>query len=417
VNKTTILLAGIVLAGSACSAGREHQAGPAQPAVDVRVYTCRVEPQASVFEAGGVVRSRTTATLVSRILADVQEVMVRPGDRVRAGQPLVRLDGRELTANRSRAEAALAAVEQGTTAAASARDGARAALTLAAATHRRVTELRAKNSATPNELDEATGALRAAEARLSGAEAAVREADAAVRAARSALEAATVAASYAVIAAPFDAVVTEKLVEPGNMASPGLALLTVEDPKSYRLEVRVDEARAADLDPARPVAVVLDATPLDAGGPVRGAQPSAGRTVVGRVSEIARALDAGAHAFSVKIDLPADAGVTAGMYGRARFAGTARPALTVPATAIVRHGQLTSVFVAEGSKRARLRLVGASDPLDGRVEITAGLEPGEVVVDAPPPSLVDGAPIRITAGQVASATPTARPAAGVEAAR
>lgn len=53
-------------------------------------------------------RARNTATIVSRIVAEVQEIRVKPGDRVAAGQPLVTLDSRELAANRLRAEAARA---------------------------------------------------------------------------------------------------------------------------------------------------------------------------------------------------------------------------------------------------------------------------------------------------------------------
>jgi len=67
-----------------------------------------------------------------------------------------------------------------------------------------------------------------------------------------------------------------------------------------------------------------------------------------------------------------------------RFPAGPRTALTVPATAIVRQGQVTSVFVVDGDA-ARLRLVR----LRG-TEVLAGLADGEVVVVAPPPGLADG---------------------------
>jgi hypothetical protein len=83
--------------------------------------------------------------------------------------------------------------------------------------------------------------------------------------------------------------------------------------------------------------------------------------------------------------------------------------LTVAASAIVRRGQLTSVFVAGGDNRARLRLVTTGIAVDDRVEITAGLDAGETVVLAPPPALVDGSPVR--GRLVPAAVPSSGPGA------
>jgi RND family efflux transporter MFP subunit len=404
-TSTGLLLWGAVLAASACGGHSEPGSAAAQAPADVQLQEARVDMLSQPFEAGGVVRARTTAILTSRIVAEVQDVPARPGDRVRAGQALIRLDGRELSANLARAEASLASANEAVNAAAASRDAAAAALSLATATHKRIADLRTKNSATPNELDEAVSALRAAESRASGAEASIRQAEANVNAARDALRAAAVAASYAVITAPFDGVVTEKLVDPGNMAAPGAPLMSVEDTRGFRLEVRVDESRAALITEAGPVTVLLD--PASGGA----AAPS----LAGRVAEVARTMDPQSHAYVVKIDLPEGAPVRSGMFGRARFAGPARQTLTVAASAIVRRGQLTSVFVAGGDNRAKLRLVTTGIAVDDRVEITAGLDAGEAVILAPPPALVDGAPVRgrLVAATVPSGAPGMPPAEAV----
>jgi hypothetical protein len=68
----------------------------------------------------------------------------------------------------------------------------------------------------------------------------------------------------------------------------------------------------------------------------------------------------------------------------------------VPETAVVRRGQLASVFVVGQDGRARLRMVSVGDAANGRVEIAAGLDAGERVVTVPPAGLVDGAPVRET---------------------
>ncbi len=398
--------AGVVLAAaialSACSGSREAAAPGARQPVDVAVQAATLASGTQSFDVGGQVRARTTATLVSKLFAEVQEILAQPGDKVRAGQALIRLDSRDLQAQRAQAEAGLAAAEQGAKAAAANLDAAEAGLALATATHKRIAELRAKNSATPNELDQAVSALKAAQSHAAGAQAGIQQAQAAAEAARAALRAATVGASYAVITAPFDGVVTDKRVEVGNMATPGTPLMTVEDDRSFRLEVRVDESRVGDIDRTGTVEVAVDA--LDQAG-----APAAAHA--GTISEVSRSLD-GAHAFQVKIDLPANPALRSGMFGRARFVGGTRQALTVPASAIVRRGQLTSVFVVGKDNLARLRLVQLANASGDRAEIAAGLDSGELVVVQPSATLVDGAPVR-AAARSASGAAVMRPAQGV----
>ena len=108
------------------------------------------------------------------------------------------------------------------------------------------------------------------------------------------------------------------------------------------------------------------------------------------MSEVSRAVDADARAFLVKITLPESTGLRSGTFGRARFSGRARRALTVPAGALVRRGQMTSVFVVENGI-AHVRLVNTSG-----TEVLAGLSPGERVIVAPPPTVTDGR--RVTTG-------------------
>ena len=258
-------------------------------------------------------------------MADVRAVPVKAGDRVRAGQTLVLLDGRELQAHRTRASASQTAVTQSTALAEADRQAAEAGLALARLTHQRMADLKAKNSATQGELDEAVATLRGAEARMSVAEARVAEARASIASATAGASAADVAASYATLTAPFDGVVTEKSVDPGNMASPGQPLVTVEDDRSFRLEVRLDESRAAFVHVGDEVRVRLDGAAADAAG---------------RVAEVERVVDPGSHDFLVKVDLAPATPLRSGMYGRAAFRGAARQGLAVPEAAVVRRGQL-----------------------------------------------------------------------------
>ena len=371
---TLVLLAGVVL--SACADRNEPGPAGAEMPIPVSVATVAIADIADTFEAGGVVAARTSATIMARILAPVGEVRVAPGDRVRAGELLIVLDGRDLTAHARSARAAALAADQGATAAASEQQAADAALALARATHARIAGLSAKRSATAQELDDATGALRAAEARAAGAAARAQAAVSGVESARAASEAAGTTESFALITAPFDGVVTEKLVEPGNMAAPGTPLLRLEDTRGFRLDVKVDESRVGHISTGDVVPVSLDS----------GAD-GAPTTVGGTVAEIGRAVDADARAFLVKIALPDAAGLRSGTFGRAQFSARSRRALTVPAGALVHRGQVTSVFVVE-KDIARVRLVNVSG-----TEVLAGLSEGETVIVAPPPTVTDGRPV------------------------
>jgi RND family efflux transporter MFP subunit len=371
VAVTAGLLTSTALAG--CSA--RPAAAAADTAAPLAVTTARVAMAdvPSAIDAGGLVQARTTATIAARILAPVREVRVSPGDQVRQGQALVVLAAPDIAAGARAARFAAFAAEQGAKAAAAEVQAAQAGLVLARMSYDRIAGLHARRSATAQELDEATAALRSAEARVDGASARVLQAESAVEGARAAGDQAGATASFTTITAPFDGTITEKMVEPGNMASPGTPLLRLEDTRKFRLEVRVDESRLGDIRHGDRVPVALGSgTPL----------------VTGTVDEISRAVDADARALLVKLALPDIPGLRSGQFGKAQFGGSPRRALTVPSSAIVQRGQLTSVFVVD-KDRARVRLVSLSGS-----EVVAGLGESELVILSPPAGLTDGRRVR-----------------------
>ena len=113
-------------------------------------------------------------------------------------------------------------------------------------------------------------------------------------------------------------------------------------------------------------------------------------SIKGSVVEVSRAVDADARAFLVKIALPDAPGLRSGEFGKARFSGTPRRTLRIPPSAIVRRGQLTSVFVVDKGV-ARVRLVSLSES-----EVLAGLSESEAVILSPPAGVTDGR--RVTVG-------------------
>lgn len=371
-------------AGVSC-ASQPPQTANDGAAVTVAVGRVDARDVASSFEAGGIVRARATALIAGRVMAPITQVHVNPGDHVRRGAVLITLDAREIQANKERAEAAAISAAEAAHAAEADVRGAESTLILARATHDRMAALQAKRSATAQELDQAVAALAAAEAQRASALARVAAANSARDAAQASVESATVTATYVVLTAPFDGVVTERRADPGSMATPGMPLLVLEDPATYRLEVQLDEARAALVQIGATVSVRLDNT-----------QGESDAWTSGRVAEIAR-VDPASHAFLVKIDLPASGSLRSGLFGRARFSGPARRALTVPTSALINRGQLTFVYMVDAEGRARLRPISVGSADHDRTEILAGLREGDVIVTNPSPSLTDGG--RVTGEQ------------------
>jgi RND family efflux transporter MFP subunit len=376
----------IAVAASACNPVEQTREAKQPETISVTVSSVTAAEIAERLEAGGVVAARESSTVSSRIVAPIATLAVRAGDRVRAGDVLASLDARNLTEQTRQVGAAALAAERSVTRANAEQTAAEAEHRLATAWQKRVATLHARNSSTDQERDEAEAHLAAAAAHLAGARAGVELADANLAAARAAIDVATATETFAVIRSPYDGVITERLADPGDLAAPGVPLVRIESGGAQQAVVRVDEARARYIHAGDRVTVLID------GGP---ATDEAG--IEGVVAEVARAVAVDQRAFTVKINLPATVAARSGTFARAVFRGAPRRALVVPAAAVQRQGQVSSVYVVQNDV-ARLRLiqVGVSSP-DG-VEVLAGLDAGESVVTSPLARLFDGA--RVAAGVV-----------------
>jgi len=371
-------LALAVLAG--CGA-HPTQITPSAAAAPTAVKAVALAPLQwpETYEATGTVRARTAAVIAAKVMGYVREVAVRPGDRVRRGQWLVRLEARELEAAWRQAEAALEEARSAAPEADNAVAAAQAGLELAQVTFRRMEDLFSKRSISNQEYDEAAARLKLAQANYQMARSRRQQLTAKIQQAEQALKAAAAARGWAEIAAPFDGLVTDKSVEPGNLAAPGAPLLAIEAEDSYRLEVPVEEFRLAAVRTGQKVEVRLDALQ---------------RELEGRVSEIVPAVDAAARAFLVKIDLPPIPGLRSGLYGRAVFAVGRRSVLAVPAEAVRERGQLAWVLTAEQGQ-ARARLITLGRRRGEQIEVLSGVNAGELVIAPVPPGLAEGAAVEV----------------------
>ncbi len=364
------------------SCGKEEAKRPTPAAtapVAVQAVTVTEQDWPSGFEATGTVRARTSAGISSKVMGYVQQVSVRVGDHVRAGQTLITLEVRDLDSAVRSAEAGKAEVQAAIPEAESGIAAAQASLNLARATFRRMEDLFAKKSISNQEFDEATARLKAAEAAFEMARARRTQIDSRLAQAEQGIRSASVMRDYSKLTAPFAGVITARTVEPGNLAAPGVPLLTLEQEGTLRLEASLDESKLGSVKPGQTVELTLEA--LD-------------RKLTAKVSEIEPSVDAASRSYIAKIDLPAIPQLRSGMFGRALFGTGSRKVLTIPAAAFQERGQLQSVFAVEDGT-AHTRLVTTGDHGTSGIEVLSGLSAGERIVSPIPAGLTDGAKVEV----------------------
>lgn len=236
-----------------------------------------------------------------------------------------------------------------------------------------------------------TQEVKQAEAQVKQAEEALRLAEAAtdenkikaenvkmlraqVRQAEANQAAARVMLSYTTITAPFSGVVVKRHADPGAMASPGVPLITLVDASGFRLESLVPESQLSGVHLGDTTPVSIDAL---------------GQTLTGRIAQIVPSADPASRTFLVKIALPKVAGLSSGLFGRAKFTVGKTQGVFVPETALWRRESLVGVFVVEKGI-AHKRLVTVGKIAHGKAEILSGLNRGETIVTREVDKITDG---------------------------
>jgi len=369
----------VLLLSSCGSEPPRRAAQPQTPPVAVHTAAVSTADWPASYEATGTVRARTTATISSKVAGYVQQVSVQVGDHVREGQPLITLDARDLDVSLRRAEAGRAEVDSAIPELENAMAAAKANLDLAQATFKRMEELAAKKSISNQEIDEASARLKAAQANYEMTRSRRTQLSSKMAGVDEEVRAAGIMRDYAKLAAPFSGVVITKTVEPGNLATPGAPLLTIEQDGLYRLEASVDESKLASVRVGQAVEAVIDAS---------------GRKLNARVSEIVPSVDSASRTYIVKLDLPATPQLRTGMFGRAIFPLGMEKVVAIPAAALMERGQLQSVFVVDDGV-AHARLVTTGRRARDAAEVLSGLNAGERIVSPLPPGLQDGARVEV----------------------
>jgi len=302
------------------------------------VSTCSVVAVLTpiISEAVGTIQPEYRMTVSSRISANILEMRVRAGQRVKKDELLARLDSRDITARSAQAKETLRRTQ--------------ATRNLAANDYQRDKPLMDRAVIPRSEFDQTDMRLRTGEADVQHAQEALREAD--------------VSLSYAEIRSPATGIVIDKLADVGDLAAPGKAFLTMYEESHLWLEANVREQEASLLRIGQSYAVRIEAT---------------GETMNGKLVEIVPSIDPTSRTVIARITLPQTSGLYPGMFGRLSIPIRQTKRILVPENVIIRIGQLTLVDVVVGDHIKR-RSIQTGGSVGDQVEILSGLAEGEKVV-------------------------------------
>lgn len=332
----------IVLAGifdEKIQPGRTAVSTPEESTEAPDTYEVREIIKTYIEESVGTLKAASRTEISSRVQAVIDRIAVRAGDEVEVNDVLVELDRAALESQLSQLKQALAAAE--------------AALTQAADTRTRYTELHKTKVIVDAEFERAVSAFNQAQAKRNQALEAVAESE--------------ILLSYTVIRTPKPGLIVDRLAEEGDLARPGYPLLTLYDPTSLRLEVPVSERLAARLKVGDKLDVYID---------------SIDREFPATVDEKVPQALAASRSFLVKVKLPLSDEIFEGMFGRLRIPAGDRPHICLHKAAIQRIGQLEFVDVLDSDDGSpQRRLIKTGRPGDANhVEVLSGLDVGERVV-------------------------------------
>ncbi len=323
----------------------------------------------------GTVRAVNSAVVKARVAGEVQALVVREGDAVKAGQVVARIEPSEYQARQRQAQ------QQA--------DAAKAQVVIA---QRQLDN----NQALVKQGFISSTALDTSLASLAGAQATYQAAVAAVDITNKAIK-------DSVLLAPMAGLVAQRLVQPGERVGVDARILEIVDLRQLELEATLSTGDALDVRVGQTARLQLEAA--DAARP--------GRTLAARVARINPAVQAGSRSVLVYLALAPTEGLRQGTFLQGTLGTGEANALTVPATAVRTDKPQPYVQALRDGKIAHLPVqtgVGGEHAGERFVGVT-GLPAGTVVVRGSLGPLREGTPVKTTAPSPAlPASATSTPA-------
>jgi RND family efflux transporter MFP subunit len=318
------------------------------------------------IEAAGTIRAAKTSYVASRLMGTVTSLLAKEGDTVENGQLLLTIDDRDVVQK-------VRAAEAGHREAIKALESAKQNRELTEITYRRYKTMYEEKAISQQEMDQFETQKKVASWEYERVQEMVNRASAGLSEAKIYLD-------FTRVTSPLKGLVTEKKIEAGSMAVPGMPLLTVENTAAYHAEITVDESLSGNIRPGMPVMVSIEAI---------------NRRLTGQVTEILPAIDPQSRSFTVKVSVSGP-GLRSGLYTKVKIARGKKEAILAPKAAIVEKGQLTGVYAVDSQGIVTYRLVRTGKEYDGNWEILSGLKPNDRIIVQGVEKAVDGGIIENT---------------------
>ena len=330
------------------------------PAIPVKVSGNTISTNPSFVTASGKIEAENSANVSTRMMGYVTKVHVKVGQKVNAGQLLVSINNTDLQAKKAQVEASILQ--------------ATAAFNNAKKDYERFTVLFNQQSASQKELDDMTSRYEMAKAGLEAAKQMRNEVVAQF--------------GYSNITAPFSGEVTNTFVKEGDMANPGMPLVSIEGASHLQVTAMVSESDIANIQNGMAVKILVK---------------SINKTVTGKVTEVSSSAKNTGGQYLVKINLTqTDKAILSGMFVNVQFPLANKTLTTVisdkvlvPESALVKQGQLVGIYTVGNGNTAILRWLRIGKTFDNQVEVLSGLSAEEPYIVSAEGKLFNGAKVSI----------------------
>lgn len=343
---------------SSCN-GEKKEVVAKEPAIAVKVSGISSGDNGPFVTASGKIEAENSANLSTRMMGYVTKIHVQVGQKVGAGQLLVSINNTDLQAKKAQVDANILQATAG--------------YNNAKKDYDRFVNLFKQQSASQKELDDMTARYEMAKAGLEGAKQMRNEVIAQF--------------SYSNITAPFSGVVTNTFVKEGDMANPGMPLVSVEGASRLQVTAMVSENDIVSIKKGMPVKVLVK---------------SSNTTLTGKVSEVSISATNTGGQYLVKINLDkTDSSVLSGMFVNVQFPienktqTVQSDRILVPESALVKQGQLTGIYTVGTGNVAILRWLRTGKTFGNQVEVLSGLSANEQYIVSAEGKLYNGALVSI----------------------
>ncbi|MBL4723955.1 MAG: efflux RND transporter periplasmic adaptor subunit [Lutibacter sp.] len=355
--KNSIKIVALVIVITIISCGKEKTTiVDNRETVNVKVSTPSFENN-SFISASGKIEAVQSANLSTRMMGFVNNINVNVGDKVTKGQLLLSINSSDINAQKAQISASIAE--------------ATAALKNAEKDFNRYKALFDDKSASQKEMDDMTAHYEMSKARLESANQMKNQVNAQL--------------SYSNIKAPFSGIITNKFINKGDMANPGMPLLSIETPGKYQVISMVSESDITSIKNGSNVTVVIKST---------------NKLVSGKVTEVSSSAKNTGGQYFVKILLEkTDIKLLSGMFTSVQFTvennSIEKNTILIPQNILVKQGQLSGVYTIGSENTAILRWLRIGKTFGNQVEVLSGLSANEQFIISAEGKLFNGAKVSL----------------------